>query len=493
MKKGARIHTVSQEEKFKVFLKTLFQQYFKDFSLPSKYNIELINKQFLAVFPDSFFFKSIAIISCTKIQSQRLTKCFINTEETLEIKEQLYKSLIDHSKNCFKNNEIINCVGNVISNLPKDFFITQYISLIKCFTKRMSKENETLCNLLVLFPSNYEELCSTINTKLNLANLPENPVDFYSRSKYHENIKNFEKNAEKKNDSQKEIFKESKDSPNEMFNFLKNELDKLKLDISKKDEEIKSIKLDSAKKDKENKSIKFDVSQKDKRINQLESDMKSIKLNASQKDERINQLESDNTKKNGKIMELENEVKKQKSDISSIEIKLKSTEYSLFQIQLRDIINEFIKEIKWSFALKSDGLNDIIYELEKILNEMVANQSYNNRYGANVIMDILKKCRNVKNQGNDSGHYINNIGFDEKILPEKIKNLYNQYKKKNNYLIKNCDSVALILSVKEINNTSEDNVTTNKKYKLFDNIFSLNKKDFNSRKQALKSLIINYV
>ena len=451
MKKGARIHTVSQEEKLKVFLTKLFQQYFKDFSLPSKYNIELINKQFLAVFPDSFFFKSIAIISCTKIQSQRLTKCFINTEETLEIKEQLYKSLIDHSKYCFKNNEIINCVGNVISNLPKDFFITQYISLIKCFTKRMSKENEILCNLLVLFPSNYEELCSTINTKLNLANLPKNPVDFYSRSKYNENIKNFEKNSEKKNDSKKEIFKESKDSPNEMFNFLKNELDKLKLDISKKDEEIKSIKLDSAKKDIEIKNIKFDVSQKDKRINQLESDMKSIKLNASQKDERINQLESDmksiklnasqkderinqlesdNTKKNGKIMELENEVKKQKSDISSIEIKLKSTEYSLFQIQLRDIINEFIKEIKWSFALKSNGLNDIIGEMETILNEMVANQSYNKRYGVNVIMDILKKCKNVKNQGNDSGHYINNIGFDENILPEKIKTLYNQYKKK---------------------------------------------------------------
>ena len=220
----------------------------------------------------------------------------MNTSETLELKEQLYESLFIHSKNYSKNNEIISCVGNVISNLPKNFFITQYVSLIKCFTKRMSKENATLCNLLVLFPSNYEELCSTINTKLNLANLPENPVDFYSRLKYKENFQNFEKDSEKINDSQKEILKKSKDSPNEMFNFLKSELDKLKIDIAKKDEAIESMKLDSAKKDKVIESLISDAKKKEKAIENIISDgaqkNKSIKSLYWIQLKRIKKLES---------------------------------------------------------------------------------------------------------------------------------------------------------------------------------------------------------
>ena len=127
-----------------------------------------------------------------------MASCLINPNETLQLKEKLYESLYNNSKYYAHNNEIINCIGNVISNLPNTFFITKYVSLIKCFTKRMTKECATLCNLLVLFPSNYEELCSTINAKMNLADLPENPVHFYSMSRYNENIINFEKNSKKK-------------------------------------------------------------------------------------------------------------------------------------------------------------------------------------------------------------------------------------------------------------------------------------------------------
>jgi len=95
-----------------------------------------------------------------------LASCIINPNEALELKEKLYESLYNNSKNYEHNNEIINCIDSVINNFPQTFFIAQYISLIKCFTKRMTKESATLCNLLVLFPSNYEELCATINTKM---------------------------------------------------------------------------------------------------------------------------------------------------------------------------------------------------------------------------------------------------------------------------------------------------------------------------------------
>ena len=455
--KRKNISNVSQEKKCTIFLTQLFKQHFKKIDLPKTYSLEQINKQFLASFPNLFFFKSIAIISCTKAQDPQLASCFINPNETLQIKEKLYESLYNNSKNFDHNNEIINCIGSVINNLPSTFFITQYVSLIKCFTKKMAKESATLCNLLVLFPSNYEELYSTINTKMNLADLPENPVYFYSRSRYNENILNFGKNSEKKKGPEKE-------------SLIGNELDKLKQDNTNKDKEI--IKLHS---EIEN-------------IKDLIINMKNdLNLERAQKDITINQLKT-------KINKLESDNIKLKTDISSIGIKLQNTEYSLFQIQLRDIINAFIEEIKWSFGLQSEGLDKMIDELKIILDDMVGEKtSDNNNSGVKVILDIIRNCKNTKLQGNNRGHYINNIGFDEKILPEDIRALYIKYKQKNNNLIKDCDSVALILSVNEINNASEDNEKTKKKYKLFNDIFSISKKSIDERKKKIKSLIINYV
>jgi len=136
----------------------------------------------------------------------------------------------------------------------------------------------------------------------------------------------------------------------------------------------------------------------------------------------------------------------------------------------------------------------MIDELKIILDDMVGEKtSDNNNSGVKVILDIIRNCKNTKLQGNNRGHYINNIGFDEKILPEDIRALYIKYKQKNNNLIKDCDSVALILSVNEINNASEDNEKTKKKYKLFNDIFSISKKSIDERKKKIKSLIINYV
>ena len=324
----------------------------------------------------------------------------------------------------------------------------------------MAKESATLCNLLVLFPSNYEELYSTINTKMNLADLPENPVYFYSTSRYNENILNFGENSEKKKGPEKE-------------SLIGNELDKLKQDNTNKDKEI--IKLQSEIENIKDliinmkNDLKMELGQKDITINQLKT--------------KINKLESDNIKNDEKLAEL-------KTGISLIEIKLQNIENSLLQIQLR----AFIKEVKWSFGLQSEDLDKMIDELKNILDDMVGEQtSKNKNSGVKVILDILRNCKNTKLQRNNRGHYVNNIGFDEKILPEDIRVLYKKYKQKKNTLIKDCDSIALILSVNEINNDSEDEAKTNKKYKLFDGIFSINKKSIYERKKIIKSLIINYV
>lgn len=71
--------------------------------------------------------------------------------------------------------------------------------------------------------------------------------------------------------------------------------------------------------------------------------------------------------------------------------------------------------------------------------------------------------------------------------------LYNSYKKnKTHYIIENCDILATILSVNEINVSSNNSVETKKKYELFDKIFSLDKKDINARITKIKEIIINY-
>ena len=232
----------------------------------------------------------------------------------------------------------------------------------------MAKGSATLCNLLVLFPLNYEELCATINTKMILAELPENPIHFYSKSRYNENIQNFRKNSEKKKNAEKGMSKEYKEFPNVI------ELDKLKPDNINKDREISQLQSEI----KSIKDIIFniqkDASKMNTTINHLKTDFQSIKLELGKKDITINQLktninklESDNIKKDEKLAEL-------KSDISSIGIKLQSSEYSHFQIQLRDIIKSFIKEVKWSFGLKSEGFDKMIDELKTILDERMENK-----------------------------------------------------------------------------------------------------------------------
>ena len=50
----------------------------------------------------------------------------------------------------------------------------------------------------------------------------------------------------------------------------------------------------------------------------------------------------------------------------------------------------------------------------------------------------------------------------------------------------------MILSVGKINHSADNSDETHKMYKLFDDIFSLDKKDLEGRKEKIKSIIINY-
>ena len=427
-----------QEQCLKIFLSKLFQQQFKTMKLPKSSSLFYINKQFLVTFPDTLYFEFINIISSEKKISKELSSCFISDafNEIDKLKEKLYQSLYDNSSHLSDNMFILQSISDVINALPKDAFISKYISLISCFTNKMDKENAIICKILVLFPSNYEQLCSRINIALNLANLPEDPVNFYSISNYQLNIRNFEAKISKDENP--------KDSTNQTSKSYKDELNSLKSEF------INLLSLKDQKHEKELKDLREQVKEQVKELNGLREQVK---------------------------------------DLSE---ELKETKFSLFQIQLRDIIKEFLKEVRWSFGLKAKKPDDQKEELKELLEGMTSGEEESKKLGAKVILTIIENCISFKSDGDDSGHYVKNIGFNEKKLPEGIQDLYTKYKKKSHYIIKNCDIISMILSIGKINHSADNSDETNKMYKLFDDIFSLDKKDLEGRKEKIKSIIINY-
>ena len=373
-----------QEQCLKIFLSKLFQQQFKTMKLPKSSSLFYINKQFLVTFPDTLYFEFINIISSEKKISKELSSCFISDafNEIDKLKENLYQSLYDNSSHLSDNMFILQSISDVINALPKDAFISKYISLISCFTDKMDKKNAIICKLLVLFPSNYEQLCSRINIALNLANLPEDPVKFYSISNYQLNIQNFEAKISKNENP--------KDSTNEIYKSFKEELNSLKSEITNL------------------------LSLKDKK---LEKEIKDLK-------------------------DLSEEIKGLREEVKEIQ-------FSLFQYNLRYIINEFLNEVQRSFGLNSKKLEQQKEELKMLLEEMTSGEEESKKLGAKVIFTIIENCISLKISGDDSGNYVKNIGF---------KDSYNENKKKSHYSIKNYDYdiISVILSVIKINHSAEN-------------------------------------
>ena len=133
-------------------------------------------------------------------------------------------------------------------------------------------------------------------------------------------------------------------------------------------------------------------------------------------------MEFDSMDKDKRIKELE------KSNLD-IEKRLKNTEYSLFTVHLRDVIKAFMDELKWSFALNASEYDKIKDELTIILKRMTDGENVQKKVAAEIILDIAVKCKNTKLKGNDDGHYINNIGFDEKNCLKILENYINVIKR----------------------------------------------------------------
>ena len=187
-------------------------------------------------------------------------------------------------------------------------------------------------------------------------------------------------------------------------------------------------------------------------------------------------------KQNQKIKDLELEV-------LSLKQQVKETQNSLFIIQLRDIIKAFISQIKISFNINERG-GEILEIIKSEISRLTEGKSENEKKGTKMIMKVLEKLFKLKGTGDDLGNIIKNIGFNENILPINIKENYLKYKSGPNCQVKNCDCIALILSIKEINDSN--NETTKKKYNLFKNLFDIPWKDWDSNRKEVIQLLVSY-
>ena len=77
----------------------------------------------------------------------------------------------------------------------------------------------------------------------------------------------------------------------------------------------------------------------------------------------------------------------------------------------------------------------------------------NRNEGVEMVIKIMANMQILKGEGDDLGHYVKNKGFNEILLPEEVKEKYNKIKSKENCGIKNCDCIAVLLSIKEINDS----------------------------------------
>ena len=191
-----------------------------------------------------------------------------------------------------------------------------------------------------------------------------------------------------------------------------------------------------------------------------------------------------------KAMRLQNDkIQKLEFDVSSLKKELKITKNSLFQNQVRDVIKEFIKQIKWSFHIYQKG--DILDLIKPILKRITDGKSEEKKEGAKKIIDLLEKLGKMKLAGDDKGHTLRNEGFKVDILPEDIHQRYDLYKKtESKCSILGCDCIALILAIKEINNSTQ--AVTQKKYNLFENIFNVPLKNKEHNFEKITKLLLSY-
>ena len=186
-----------------------------------------------------------------------------------------------------------------------------------------------------------------------------------------------------------------------------------------------------------------------------------------------------------KISEQNQAIDNLKLEVDQLKKESKDAKNVLFKIQIRDVIKAFVNDLFWTLNEQKKTL-DNIDDVEKKLKQLAGNSND----GVEMVVNLLKNLKNLKDSGDDGGHHINNIGFSEDILPEEIRNEYAKLKKNPNCGIKNCDCIALILSVKEINDSFPE--MTKKKYDLLENLIKIPAKDWENNKKQIGKLLNSY-
>ena len=186
-----------------------------------------------------------------------------------------------------------------------------------------------------------------------------------------------------------------------------------------------------------------------------------------------------------KISEQNQAIDNLKLEVDQLKKESKDAKNVLFKIQIRDVIKAFVNDLFWTLNEQKktlDNINDVETKLKQLAG--------NSNAGVEMIVNLLKNLKTLKDSGDDGGHHINNIGFSEDILPEEIRNEYAKLKKNPNCGIKNCDCIALILSVKEINDSFPE--MTKKKYDLLENLIKIPAKDWENNKNQIGKLLNSY-
>ena len=186
-----------------------------------------------------------------------------------------------------------------------------------------------------------------------------------------------------------------------------------------------------------------------------------------------------------KISEQNQAIDNLKLEVDQLKKESKDAKNVLFKIQIRDVIKAFVNDLFWTLNEQKKTL-DNINDVEKKLEQLAGNSNA----GVEMIVNLLKNLKTLKDSGDDGGHHINNIGFSEDILPEEIRNEYAKLKKNPNCGIKDCDCIALLLSVKEINDSFPE--MTKKKYDLLENLIKIPAKDWENNKKQIGKLLNSY-
>lgn len=396
--------------------------------------INKVSKELLAVKPTSFLLKTIEIKSYYETPSIELDKCFPGNfylEDDQHFKSMFFKYAVDNLKN-YENNKLTSKgIKTLIDQIPSSSLLKSYIGLIEDITKVMDEEKATLCNVLVTTPYKYSVLTAFISHCINSSILPENPATFYSLNKINENKKNF-------------------------LNFLskKNELQEMRNDYNTK-------------------------------IENLTNDFKRL----MQKEREYFEVKIESLQKNSESLQKNNESLQEK--IESLQEKVNESNMILFRIHIRDVIKIFQEKMAWVFKIGDYDTQSFLPNLNERLIEFTQDAGEERKKGKNMILDTINKLKDLRLSGNDFGHEFKNIGFKEDLLPSEIKTNYLKYKKTENCNVYGYDCVALILCLKDVNN-SDDEDETKKKYEFFQSILNISIKDWENNKEFLKNKVLDY-